>query len=74
MHRRRAQTALAPGGHGKSGGVRVIYYYYDECLPLYLLPLFAKGDRANPSKAERDDLTSLTEALVGIWKTKGRTK
>jgi len=24
------------GGRGKSGGVRVIYYFYDEHMPLYL--------------------------------------
>lgn len=38
------------GNHGKSGGIRVIYYFYDEHMPLYLLTLFAKGDRANLSK------------------------
>ena len=54
--------------------MRVIYYYYDERMPLYLLTLFAKGDRANLSKAERNDLSSLTEVLVDIWKAKGRTK
>lgn len=62
------------GEHGKSGGVRAIYYFYDERMPLYLLTLFAKGDRANLTKAERNDLAGLTEALVDIWKTKGRTK
>ncbi|NCU65799.1 type II toxin-antitoxin system RelE/ParE family toxin [Acidovorax sp. 210-6] len=62
------------GDHGKSGGVRVIYYYYDEQMPLYLLTLFAKGDKANLSKAERNELSELTELLVGLWKRKGRTK
>lgn len=53
--------------------MRVTYYYYyyyyydhDERMPLYFLTLFAKGDRANLSKAERNDLAILTEALVGI--------
>ncbi|MCA0442302.1 MAG: type II toxin-antitoxin system RelE/ParE family toxin [Proteobacteria bacterium] len=62
------------GDHGKSGGVRVIYYYYDEQMPLYLLTLFAKGDKANLSKAERNELSELTKLLVGLWKRKGRTK
>ena len=62
------------GDHGKSGGVRVIYYVYDEHMPLYLLTLFAKGDRANLSKAERNELAELTTALVSIWKAKGRKK
>ena len=58
--------------------MRVTYYYYsyyhDERMPLYFLTLFAKGDLANLSKAEGNDLAILTEALVNIWKTKGRTK
>jgi hypothetical protein len=56
------------GGQGKSGGVRVIYYFHDDLMPLYLLTLFAKGDKANLSKAERNELADLVDALVGIWK------
>ena len=56
------------GGQGKSGGVRVIYYFHDDFMPLYLLTLFAKGDKANLNKAERNELTDLTDALVSIWK------
>ncbi len=33
---------FAKQGKGKSGGVRVIYYYYDESAPLLLLDLFGK--------------------------------
>ncbi len=58
------------GGQGKSGGVRVIYYFHDAEMPLYLLTLFAKGERANLSKAERNELASLTALLVDIWKRK----
>ena len=61
------------GDHGKSGGVRVIYYFHNEQMPLYLLTLFAKGDRANLSKSDRNELAELTGALVSIWKAKGRT-
>ena len=58
------------GGQGKSGGVRVIYYYHDGLMPLYLLTLFAKGDKANLTKAERNELAGLVDVLVGIWKGK----
>lgn len=61
----------ARGDHGKSGGVRAIYYFHDNRMPLYLLTLFAKGDRANQSKAQRNELAELTGALVSIWKSKG---
>ena len=56
------------GGQGKSGGVRVIYYFHDDLMPLYLLTLFAKGDKANLTKAERNELADLIDALISIWK------
>ena len=56
------------GGQGKSGGARVIYYFHDDLMPLYLLTLFAKGDKTNLTKAERNELADLIDALVRIWK------
>lgn len=32
----------AQEGGGKSGGVRVIYYYHSEDIPLFMLSLFGK--------------------------------
>jgi hypothetical protein len=58
------------GGQGKSGGVRIIYYFHDDVMPLYLLTLFAKGDQANLSKAERNELASLVQLLISIWERK----
>ena len=55
------------GGRGKSGGVRVIYYYHSDVMPLYLLALFAKNDQDNLSKAERNDLAKLVDILVESW-------
>lgn len=52
------------GGKGKSGGVRVIYYFHSERIPLYLLTVFAKNERADLSQAERNDLASLVDILV----------
>lgn len=58
------------GSQGKSGGVRVIYYFYDEAMPLYLLTLFAKGKQSNLSKAERNELADLVKILVKTWQRK----
>ena len=58
------------GGQGKSGGVRVIHYFHSEEVPLYLLTLFAKGDRANLTKAERNELADLTDLLVRAWRNR----
>ena len=57
------------GAQGKSGGVRVIYYMHSDAMPLYLLTLFAKNERANLTKAERNELGDLVDLLVEIWTT-----
>ena len=54
-------------GRGKRGGVRVIYYYHSELMPLYLLTLFAKNKQDNLSKAERNELAKLVDILVAAW-------
>jgi hypothetical protein len=54
-------------GRGKSGGVRVIYYVHSDTMPLYLLTMFAKNERANLSRAECNELAGLVNLLVQIW-------
>jgi hypothetical protein len=54
-------------GKGKSGGVRVIYYFHNGTMPLFLLTLFGKGEKANLSKAERNELAKLTSLLRKIY-------
>ena len=55
-------------GMGKSGGVRVIYYFHNDGMPLYALTLYGKGEKDNLSDAERNDLSKLVELLVGYWR------
>lgn len=57
-------------GSGKSGGVRVIYYFHSEHMPLYVLTVFGKGEKANLSKAERNELASLVKLLVRAWESR----
>jgi len=58
----------ARSGRGKSGGVRVIYYFHSEALPLYLLTVFGKGEKADLSQAERNELAKLVQVLKGYAK------
>ena len=51
-------------GKGKRGGVRVIYYYHNESIPLFLLTVFGKGEKANLSKSERNQLAKITSLIV----------
>jgi hypothetical protein len=47
---------FAGKGKGKSGGYRVITFYGGEDIPLFLLNVFAKGDKIDLSMAERNQL------------------
>ncbi|MFD0666783.1 hypothetical protein ACT80S_03610 [Ramlibacter sp. MAHUQ-53] len=49
----------------------MIYYFHSENMPLYLLTLFAKNERANLTRAERHDLAELTGLLVKAWSQRG---
>jgi len=55
-------------GRGKRGGVRVIYYYHNESLPLFLLNVFAKNEKANLTKAERNEMKALVPRLVAGYR------
>lgn len=55
-------------GKGKSGGVRVVYYFHNETIPLFLLSLFGKGEKVNLTKSERNELAKLTSLLIKSYK------
>jgi hypothetical protein len=55
-------------GRGKSGGARVIYYYHDERIPLFLLDAYAKNDRASLSHAERNAYRQVVAAITAVLK------
>jgi hypothetical protein len=54
------------GGKGKSGGARAITYYAGPDIPVFLMAIFGKNEKANLSKAERNELR---EMLAGIATT-----
>lgn len=60
----------ARGNRGKSGGVRVIYYFHSHQIPLYLLALFGKNERADLSMEEKNTLAKLVRQLVNFWSQK----
>jgi hypothetical protein len=58
-------------GRGKRGGARVIYYYHDESMPVFLLAAYGKNEKANLTMAERNAMRRLIPALVAGY-PKGR--
>ena len=57
-------------GMGKRGGARVIYYYHNERLPVFLLSAYAKNRKADLSKAERNAMKRLVPTLVAGYPRK----
>ena len=53
----------ATGNKGKSGGVRVIYYFHNKSIPLFLLTVFGKNEKDNLSKTERNELAKFANLL-----------
>lgn len=59
---RKVRVPLA--GRGKRGGARVIYYLYDQTLPIYLLIAYAKNERDDLSADQKAILRRLVEHIV----------
>lgn len=57
------KARLAGRGKGKSGGYRIVWYYGGGDIPVFLLTVFGKGEKANLSQGERNALRSLTATL-----------
>jgi hypothetical protein len=55
-------------GGGKSGGIRVIYYFHNESMPLYLLAAFGKNEKSNLSTEEKQLLAKAVKELVAFWR------
>jgi hypothetical protein len=57
------KVRFAVGGKGKSGGVRIIYYFYNEDIPVFLLTVFSKNEKSDLTQVERKMLASLARKL-----------
>jgi mRNA-degrading endonuclease RelE of RelBE toxin-antitoxin system len=61
-------------GRGKSGGYRVITYYAAEDVPVFLLALVDKGQRADISQADRNALREILGTLADEYREGVRRK
>ncbi len=57
-------------GKGKQGGLRVIYYFYNDSAPLFLLTAYGKGEQENLSNEQKARMIDLTSRLKAECKTK----
>ena len=55
-------------GSGKSGGLRVITFYGGAVLPVFIMTVFAKNEKANITKAERNELAAILSELARTYR------
>ncbi|GHS89051.1 toxin RelE [Campylobacterota bacterium] len=54
---------FALGSKGKSGGARVVYVDFAAYEKIHLITAYAKSEKDNMTKAERNNLAKLVEGL-----------
>lgn len=65
---------FAGRGKGKSGGYRTLHYFAAADVPVFLLDVYGKGDKANLTKGERNALAKLTGLLADAYRAGVRAK
>jgi hypothetical protein len=59
-------------GHGKRGGARVIYYFRDLNMPVFLLAVYAKGEKIDLSAREKEHVRKLVDRLIEEYRARWR--
>ncbi|MBX8803182.1 type II toxin-antitoxin system RelE/ParE family toxin [Ochrobactrum sp. SFR4] len=57
-------------GGGKSGGFRTIYVFGGRHMPIFLITIFAKNEKANLSSKEQAATVEMSKAIVSMWSNK----
>jgi hypothetical protein len=57
------KARVARGNKGKSGGARIIYYVMIRGDALYLIDVYAKGEKENLTDDEKNEIRELIEEL-----------
>jgi hypothetical protein len=68
------KVRYAARGKGKSGGYRIITYFADEDIPVFLLDIYSKSSQANLSKSELNELKKVLTALPRIWRENAKVR
>jgi len=63
---------FAARSKGKSGGVRVIYYFFDQENPLYALLVFGKNEQTDMSSEQKKWATAFVATIKGAAKSRRR--
>lgn len=61
------KVRFARQGSGKSGGYRVVYVFGGENMPVILVTVFAKNEKANLSPVEQKKAVELSRSLIAFY-------
>ena len=64
------KVRFAAKGKGKSGGARVIYYYFDQDNPLYAIFIYGKGEQANLTPDQTRAVAGLAAGIKAAAKAR----
>jgi len=56
-------------GMGKRGGARVVYILRNERFPIFLITAYGKDEKKNLTKAERNELARMADALFDKYRS-----
>lgn len=57
----------ADSNQGKSGGARVIYYYHNQNMPIFLFTAYGKNQKENISESEKNILKTIIKSIVKVY-------
>src|SRR5690349_15026610 len=63
---------VAARGKGKSGGARIIYYFYDEDAPIYALLAYGKGQKTDLTPDDAKAVAEFARRIKAIQRGKRR--
>ncbi len=61
------KVRVSRGGIGKRGGARVIYILRNESFPVFLVTAYAKNEKANLTKTERNELAKMADEIFSKY-------
>jgi len=64
------KVRFAAKGRGKSGGVRVIYYFFDDDNPLYAILLYGKNEQANLTPEQKREVAAFASIIKAAAKAR----
>jgi len=64
------KVRIGRGGKGKRGGARVVYYFHGNEVPIFLVAVYAKNEKADLTAGEKKEFAALLKELVA----RGRRK